>query len=374
MSARTRMKRLLAAAACARPLRGHERLAYRVPPIRRSTTGTEVAMRCRHLRDSERHASVEDHARAQERRRPRWRGAGRSPTASTRATPAASRRTKVRMSNCDDCEPRQRALVAAKALCRPAACLDTHPTRDARPRGFPRGQGTHAQWISATTQHRCRPRCIRLISHGATGLGAWTIAAYPAGRCPKATRTRATRQANTAIPLRIKRMPCIRIRGDQTRSTSTILLVYATITDLASAPVSAARNWPDDVDSGRDFQQDQRSKLRLAKLHPVRVTRARRQIQYMRVNGQRRVRLDSASNPRTSPPQNIPARTRGLGEVVSARASGVADLSSCRAGPDELLRLDIGADVRRFAVALDGFGFEESQGRQTATWKRAGCS
>jgi hypothetical protein len=271
------------------------------------------------------------------------------------------------MSNCDSFEPATQGVVPVKGLCRPDNLADTSPaSRSTRPEDFLAGKGLRLKYFKKDLSPEFDHIAYVLISHGSTGLGAYTISgvALDGPKGGEEASNLSGNMANTptyyALPFSAPNV------GTNDSDYFDDILLYRTISDLAKRANLAPRDWPDDTTASEVFNKDA-VEARVGKL-PGGGDTGSNSIQFysltvtaLRVN---------TSDPSIPLKQNVSLDSSGSGEDGIGGASGDPSLSSQPSGPDEFLRLDLVQTSRRFALSLQGFGYDESSGSpKTPTWK-----
>lgn len=188
-----------------------------------------------------------------------------------------------------------------------------------------------------------------VMSHGATGLGAWTVAGtqmdMPAGA------ERNNTNANGPFTIQAFSDPDTGATSAQHFDDQ---LAYAGIADLARRAGLYARNWPDDIAASVTFD---RPTLTAALGSSPATDTGRSTIQFTNVSVTALSGVTSADSSGSA--QDISFQGSGTNQGIGG-VSGTTGLQSGVGGPDEAIRLDIGETVRQFAFALDGFGYQST--------------
>jgi type II secretory pathway pseudopilin PulG len=244
----------------------------------------------------------------------------------------------VSMVACDTLEATPGGLTADGANNSGRLCNDdaTVKNRNTTPALFLAGKGL--QLTDLGTAHNDVAYVV--ISHGSTGLGAWTVSgAQRALPDPAGTEFAHTTAAGPFV---------IRAFSDlETASTLPEhyddLLAYRTLTDLVKLGTLAARNWPDDVLSSIVFDQ------------PT-VEAALGHAQGAGDTGQQTIAFNNAT---------VTAFDAGGNQNVAFDTAGTESIGGVGGGSNGLtntggegLRIDFPENARQFAFTLDDFGYE----------------
>jgi type II secretory pathway pseudopilin PulG len=247
------------------------------------------------------------------------------------------------MANCDTKEIFPTG-VTGNGLCKPDPPDNNTASRSTTPAEFLAGKGLKLTYFGRNLESPNDHIAFILISHGATGQGAFTTAGQQVLPLPLGDESNNLTSTGPFIAKEFSGpdVPpgAIAFFDD--------LVAYRTISDLARLANLAPRDWPDDMSITASATFDRPTLTAALNQSPATDT-GRSTIVFNSVTV---TALDASGNA-----QNISFNEASPNAGIGGVAGG-DDVASTAGGPGEGLRVDFNDPARQFAFALQDFGYD----------------